>query len=319
MAADSTADDSTAAESTVAGASAPAAGPTLLTRLRAVGYLLSGGMALSAVIHLALLGTVLVLTPRLLRPEPATAVTVDLVTPEELDKPEQKPGEKAEEKTKSPTPTQPQTPGITAQPQPSQQPTPPQQIASAVPPPSPPPPPPQPTLDAFAPPLAPSDAAAPPPPPPTSGPAAQMAQMLGLPEPVAGVTGGEPSEYKVNLTADEIAGFASHVQGCWTARPASATASKLSAYYRVRLRRDGSLAGPPVLVQAPGIASAREEAEMRALMSHAVNALQHCPAYRSLPADKYDQWQVLDLHFTPNGISTAAPAPSSERKPQHAG
>ena len=45
------------------------------------------------------------------------------------------------------------------------------------------------------------------------------------------------------------------------------------------------------------------------LLENSLDALKKCPAYTALPADKYDEWRVLDLHFTPNGISTATPAP----------
>ncbi len=318
-AADTTAAD-TMADGAVAATAAPAARVPLLARLRAAGYVLTGGLALSAIVHVALLGTVLVLTPRLLEPEPAKAVTVDLVTPEDLDKAAEK---AKEEKTKAETPPPPQFPDITDKPQPPTQPQqaqPPRQPASAPQsasgaPPPPPPPPPQPALDAFAPPLAPSAAPAPSPPPapPASGQAAQLAQLLGLPPPVAGLSGGPPSDYKANLSAEEISGFAAHLQGCWTPSPALAKAANLTLYVRVRLRRDGSLAAPPELL---GGSASMQAFTLKELV---MKALTKCPAYTSLPADKYDEWRVLDLHFTPNGISTAAPAPSSQRKPQRAG
>jgi hypothetical protein len=50
-----------------------------------------------------------------------------------------------------------------------------------------------------------------------------------------------------------------------------------------------------------------------------VNALEHCPAYSDLPADKYDQWRLLDLRFTPSGISTATPATGAQRAPPRPG
>ena len=170
---------------------------------------------------------------------------------------------------------------------------------------APPPPPPQPALDAFAAPLAPSAAPAPSPPPapPASGQAAQLAQLLGLPPPVAGLSGGPPSDYKANLSTEEINGFASHLQGCWTPSPELAKAGNVTIFVRVRLRRDGSLAAAPELL---GGSASMQAFTLKELV---MKALTKCPAYTSLPADKYDEWRVLDLHFTPNGISTATPAP----------
>ena len=242
---------------------------------------------------------------------PAKAVPVDVVTEDQLA---------AMEKPDPQPPAQPQIPDISSQPQqtaqppqsaqPPQPPSPQTQSgASSAPPPPPPPPSPQapPNLDAFAPPVAPSAApttSAPPPPPPApaTGEAGQLAQMLGLPKPDA-VSGGPPSDYKANLTADAVAGFASHVQSCWTPPPASLKATNITVFIRVRLKRDGSLAGPP----EPLGGSASMQA--LALLQSSLDALKKCPAYAALPADKYDEWRVLDLHFTPNGISTATPAP----------
>jgi hypothetical protein len=328
--------DSTIADGDGAAAPAPAAPQSLLARWRAAGFMLGGGLTLSALIHVLLFGSVLVLSPRLLHPEPATAVTVDIVTPEEPDKATEE--AKAQPPEKAQTPALPQIPDVATQPQqaqqsrqpqpaqqaqqpqPAQQPPQPaqqspQSAAAAASPPPPPPPLRQPTLDAFAPPLpsAAAPAASPPPPPATSGQAAQLAELLGLPPPVAGLSGGPPSDVKANLTSDEIAGYAAHVQGCWVAPPASLKGANITVFIRVRLRPDGSLAGSP----EPLGGSASMQAF--ALLQSSVETLKKCAAYKGLPADKYNEWRVLDLHFTPSGISTAAPAPSSQRKPQRAG
>jgi len=294
----------------MAESSAPA--PTEATKVAPPGRwrlagVVAGGLAVSAAIHLALVGTVLILGTRGGGPEPVKAVPVDVITPDQLaamEKPDPQPN--------PPPPAPPSIPDVGSQPQqPAQAPPPAQSAAAPLPPapPSLPPPPPSPPMsDAFAPPFAPPAApatSAPPAPPPASSPgqAAQLAQLLGLPPPIAGVSGGPPSEYKANLTDGEIAGFAAHVQGCWTAPPASVKASKITVFIRVRLRRDGSLAAAP----EPLGGSASMQA--LTLLRNSLDALKKCPAYTALPADKYDEWRVLDLHFTPNGISTATPGP----------
>ena len=281
-------------------ASAEATNETPSGRWRLAGVV-AGGLAVSAAVHVALVGTVLILGSRGGGPEPVKAVPVDVVTPDQLA---------AMEKPDPQPPAQPQIPDVASQPQPPAQAAAPQTQSVASPPsPSPPPSqPPPPQLDAFGPPIAPPPApatSAPPalPPASSSGQATQLAQMLGLPTPVAGLGGGPPSEYKANLTDGEIAGFASHVQSCWTPPPASIKGANITVFIRVRLRRDGSLAGPP----EPLGGSASMQA--LALLQNSLDALKKCPAYAALPADKYDEWRVLDLHFTPNGISTATPAP----------
>jgi len=302
-----------------ASTAAPAAKPVLAAsetppapppaRWRLASGVVAGGLAVSAAIHVALVGTVLVMGSWGKPPEPVKAVPVDVITPDDLAK-------MTEEAKAQPQPSLTDTPGQSQQP-PQAQPQPTPQAQSASPPPDQPavPPPSPPKLDAFAPPFPPPATApsAPPPPPPaeSTGQAAQLAQLLGLPAPVAGLSGGPPSEYKANLASDDVAGFAAHVQSCWTPLPGASQdsdkASKLTVFIRVRLRRDGTLAGDP----EPLGGSASMQA--LALLKNSLETLKHCSAYTSLPADKYNEWSVLDLHFTPNGISTASPVPSSRR------
>jgi hypothetical protein len=291
----------------------------------------AGGAAISGVIsiavHVALVGTVLVLGSWGRPPAPDKPVPVDVVTEDQLD---------ALEKTdpKPPDPPKPQTqiPDISSNPQQSQQPqgskqsaqpgqapSPHTQSGASEPPPPPPPPPPPspqtlPSLDAFAPPLAPSDAPAtsappPPAPAPSTGQAAQLAEMLGLPNPAA-MSGGAPSDFKANLTAGEVAGFVSHIQSCWTPLPTSIRAGDLTFAFRVRLGRDGRLAGSPEPLGGSAVSpdDAKRFAQAKAIIQNAMKTLTTCSAYTALPADKYDEWHVLDLRFTPNGISVASPA-----------
>lgn len=62
---------------------------------------------------------------------------------------------------------------------------------------------------------------------------------------------------------------------------------------RVALLRNGKLAREPLLIQA----SASEKGP--ALFKGAMDAILACQPYSVLPADKYDEWKVLDLSFTP--------------------
>ena len=42
------------------------------------------------------------------------------------------------------------------------------------------------------------------------------------------------------------------------------------------------------------------------VMQSAISALQACQPYTMLPADRYREWKVLDLTFTPQDLSGAS-------------
>lgn len=264
------------------------------------------GLAVSLIIHLALVGTAVLVSARFGHPSPVQAVTVDLVTSDDLAAAEPpKPDHPAPSKAPEPeTQAQPPAPAPFAPPSapPPSSPPPSAPAPSAQPPSAPPP-----SADTYAPPAAPPRP--PPPPAPPRGQAAELAQLLGLPTPSADFAGGGTSEYQANLTADEIAAFATHVQGCWSAPATLAGAPKLNVVIRVSLRPDGSLAAEPALLSAPA------SAQGPALVQSAMRALMKCQPYGGLPRAKYDEWRLLDLHFSPSGISTAAPVPSAQRTP----
>ncbi len=60
---------------------------------------------------------------------------------------------------------------------------------------------------------------------------------------------------------------------------------------------DGKLAAEPFLIEASA------SAKGPALMQGAIGALQACQPYALLPADRYGEWKVLDLSFTPRDFS----------------
>lgn len=106
-----------------------------------------------------------------------------------------------------------------------------------------------------------------------------------------------PSESAASLSANEIAAFKTQVQKCWNA-PASVTdTEKLHVVLRVALTRDGLLSMRPILIEA----SASPHGPV--LVENAIRALNQCQPYRFLPADKYEEWKVLDLNFSPSGMS----------------
>lgn len=255
------------------------------------GFAVAGGLVVSSIIHLSLVGTVLFVSPLLLHPEPATSMAVDLVTPDELAAMSDKPA--APENPKQSAAAAPDRPAEAAQP--------PAQPAASPPP-----------IEAFPMPFVQSPApSTPPAPAPAAGPAEQMAQLLGMP--IIGPTDGGPSDYKADLTPEEIAAFTAHVQSCWDGPASLAQMPKLYVVIRLSLRRDGGLATDPV----PMAGSASTQGP--ALAQSAMHALQRCQPYEILPAAKYDEWRLLDLRFTGSGISTASPVSHAKRTPQRRG
>jgi hypothetical protein len=250
-------------------------------------FAVAGSVVVSAVIHLVLVAPALLISSRLLQSGPAPSVTVDLVTPEELAAMTEKPTEKPTEpdKPKQPSPVPQQAPAAPPQ---SQAPI--AALASAA--------------DAFATPFLPPQPSAPDPAPAQTAP---LTQLLGVPLP-DDKNGGVADE-RADLTAEEIAAFAAHVQSCWVAPPG--LAKDVYAVLRVSLRRDGSLMTEPSLQGG----SASKAAMALAVADGAKRALRKCTPYGGLPVAKYDEWRVLDLRFTPRGISTASTVSSGPRTP----
>jgi len=269
------------------GAIAPAEAATDKPRpaaWRLGGFAVAGGLAVSALVHLALVGAVLFVTPKLL-PAPVNSMTVDIVSPDEIA-----------EISKKAAPAPPMAPQPQAQPPQATQ-------APQVPPSS--------GLDPYLLPRDPPPAAVP---VPELGEAARLAQLLGLPPPTAGaVSGGAPSEYQANLTPEEIARFSAHVQSCWTSPAGLVNAPKLEVVIRVGLRPDGRFTVVPALLAAPA------SAQGPALVKAAMRALQQCQPYNALPAGKYDEWRLLDLRFSADGMATVSPVRSEPRAPRQPG
>jgi hypothetical protein len=95
------------------------------------------------------------------------------------------------------------------------------------------------------------------------------------------------------VSTDDVAKFREHLKTC-TALPASiAPTDKVSIRLRASFMPDGTLASAPLLIEASA------SAKGPLLMQAATAALAACQPYAVLPADKYNEWKVLDLSFTP--------------------
>jgi hypothetical protein len=153
-------------------------------------------------------------------------------------------------------------------------------------------------------PQTPSQPQQPPPVPPAPEPdvTVKYGVMLGLPaaNPPAGkeYDGVEaPAFETAKVEANDIAAFRRHLKTCSTLPAAVAPTDKVRIVLRVLLSRDGRLVAEPALLEASA------SAKGPVLMQRAMDALQACQPYTMLPADKYKEWKVLDLSFTPQDFT----------------
>jgi hypothetical protein len=126
--------------------------------------------------------------------------------------------------------------------------------------------------------------------------------VLGLPDalPPAGSSDARPGDgidARASGTADinssVVAAFRKHLKTC-SRLPASISPSdNVMVKLRVLMTPQARLAGEPVLIEGTASMKGVE------LKQSAVQALAACQPYDMLPADRYGEWKVLDLSFTP--------------------
>jgi hypothetical protein len=248
------------------------------------------GMAISIVTHLTVLTVGLGYAGvRPFETVPVEAIAVDIVTPAEVE-------EAAAETPPKPAPPL-EIPDLSTREQPTaaSKPAvpPPAQQAAAMP-----------AAASAVPPMADAKQAALQPAP---SPASQPASSWRPPEPDLSV------KYQVNLglparpgddfdtvaftaakvATDDVARFREHLKTCSALPSSVAPTDKVSIRLRASFLPDGTLASVPLLIEASA------SAKGPLLMQAAIAALAACQPYAVLPADKYNEWKVLDLSFTP--------------------
>ena len=102
-----------------------------------------------------------------------------------------------------------------------------------------------------------------------------------------------PASKAADIASSLVAEFRRHLKTCSKLPGSIAPSDKVRIVLRVLMTPDGKLATEPVLVEASA------SAKGPILMQGAISALQACQPYAMLPADRYGEWKVLDLGFTP--------------------
>jgi hypothetical protein len=106
--------------------------------------------------------------------------------------------------------------------------------------------------------------------------------------------GGDAKDsISAKLPPEVIAALRRHLRSCAKLPAGVAPTDNLRIRLRAVLATDGTLARPPVLIEAP------PSQKGVAVVKSAMSALQACQPYKMLPADKYEEWKVIDLPFTP--------------------
>jgi hypothetical protein len=255
------------------------------------------GMAVSIVIHLTVLTVGLGYAGvRPFEMAPVEAIAVDLVTPAEIKEATPEAPPKPPPPLEIPDLSASEQPAATAAPAATSPPqliaTPPPQQAAAIP-----------TAASAAPAkpgakqaaLHPAAAASSPQPswrPPEPDLSVKYQVNLGLPA-RPGDDFDTAAFSAAKVSTDDVAKFREHLKTCSVLPASIAPNDKVTIRLRANFLPDGTLASAPLLIEASA------SAKGPLLMQAAIKALAACQPYAVLPADKYDQWKVLDLSFTP--------------------
>jgi hypothetical protein len=169
----------------------------------------------------------------------------------------------------------------------------------------------------LPPPPPPSASTAPPPAPTVSPPApayktpepdltVKYHVMLGLPQDNLGAPtsfgdkpgdGGDAASTTANVQSSVVAEFRRHLKTCSKLPDSVAASDNVKIKLRVLMTPEGRLAARPAVIEA----SASMKGPL--LMQSAIEALEACQPFTMLPVDRYGEWKVLDLDFTPRDFA----------------
>jgi outer membrane biosynthesis protein TonB len=136
--------------------------------------------------------------------------------------------------------------------------------------------------------------------------------MLGLPEdmPVtpprssgdkskdkSGDSGDATASTKADVSSSVIEQFRRHLKTCSKLPADVAPSDKVRVKLRIVMTPEARLAMDPILMEASA------SAKGPLLMRSAIAALNSCQPFTMLPPDRYGEWKVIDLSFTPDDFS----------------
>src|SRR2546429_143150 len=107
-----------------------------------------------------------------------------------------------------------------------------------------------------------------------------------------------PGPPAADISSSLIAEFRRHLKACSKLPTSIAASDNLVVKLRVLMTPDGRLAADPVVAGGSANPKALD------LLQSAIDALKACQPYAMLPADRYGEWKVLDLDFTPKDFAS---------------
>jgi hypothetical protein len=137
-------------------------------------------------------------------------------------------------------------------------------------------------------------------PPPDPAPPAETQElnpgdMFGMPLTLPdGRVGGSYDSQAVDLadvSSDSVAALRGHLKNCLTLPKSVSRTSDLRLKMRVSFQPNGMLDGEPVLIGGSPMGPR--------LKDSVIEGLRACQPYAMLPADKYKEWREVDITFTP--------------------
>ncbi|MCG2639852.1 MULTISPECIES: hypothetical protein [Bradyrhizobium] len=289
-------------------------------------------IAASAIAHLTLVALIIVISEvHPFHSAPPETVAVDIVTPEQVKQEEAKAEEKAKEKPPEPLPdlklpkldfTDKDKPDTSLKPAAKEKAPPQQKQASRETQQKQPQPPPSQAAkqeEAYAQPQPQQSQMQQPPPamsqPQAAPPAYQPPEpdvtikygvMLGLPPELPPAPKDAPKDdggdakdsIAAKLPPEVVAELRRHLRSCSKLPAGVAPTDAVRIRLRVVMATDGTLAREPILIEAP------PSAKGVAIVKSAISATQACQPYKMLPVDKYEEWKVMDLSFTPRDFGS---------------
>ncbi|WP_024515623.1 hypothetical protein [Bradyrhizobium sp. Tv2a-2] len=131
--------------------------------------------------------------------------------------------------------------------------------------------------------------------------------MLGLPDalpPLPSSSSDKPGDgtdanasSAANIASNVVAKFREHLKTCAKLPASVARSDNVFVRLRVLMTPQARLAAEPILIEGSASVKALDMKES------AAQALSDCQPYDMLPADRYGEWKVLDLSFTPQDFS----------------
>jgi hypothetical protein len=102
---------------------------------------------------------------------------------------------------------------------------------------------------------------------------------------------------KAEISSSLVTEFRRHLKTCSKLPASIAPSDNVRIKLRVFMTPDGKIAAEPIVVEGSATLKGLD------LRQSAIDALVACQPYAMLPVDRYGEWKVLDLSFTPQDFS----------------